>query len=202
MARGMVSGVEYFLTWIGVENLFPHSACIIRRSAAISCSGYPLEILNSDVAMLLSVLLEGEALAVDELVSYWRFHGGNGSKIAEFEILLQNFDAILIPYRRGLAQNIPLTFWLMKNTRIYLVSSFHQITGSGGEGCSLFDYLKAFAQIFCMLASKSLLALLGGVTAAPKIFFLIFFRRVIGHNKFSQIMVRRGNYVYFTKELD
>lgn len=193
--KGMTTGLEYFLAWVGVDNLFPHSACILKRSAALRCHGYPLGILNSDIAMLRLVLLEGDALAIDTLVSYWRFHGDNASKLAEPKLLIQNFDSVLIPYRRGWFDNLPLNLWLIRNTRMYLVSAFHQIIGAkeGGLGVYLFFQLC----LMRMLARESPVALIGALMALPKQAALILLRQVIGHKRFAKIMARRGNYVYF-----
>lgn len=193
--KGAVLGLEYFLAWIGVENIFPHSACIVRRSAALRCNGYPLGILNSDIALLRMVLLEGDALAIDTLVSYWRFHGGNASKVNETELLKQNFKSILIPYRHQGFVNLSLTLWLIRNTKAYLVSAFHQILGSkegGVRECLIFQF-----GLMSMLVRENPVALLGALIALPKQMALILLRCVIGHGRFAKIMIRRGNYVYF-----
>lgn len=195
--RGKVSGLEYFLAWIGVENLFPHSACIVRRSAAIRCLGYPSEIINSDIAMLRSVLLEGSAIVVDVVVSYWRFHGGNASKIAEPDVILKNFDSILIPYRRGVARNLPVNWWLVRNTRMYLLSAFHQIVGNGG-GRELRRYFGFNVCLMRLIAAENTVSLFGILTSFPKILALVLLRQALGHCRFGRMMARRGNYVYIT----
>lgn len=194
---GKVSGLEYFQAWIGVENMFPHSACIVKRDAANRCLGYPSDILNSDIAMLRSVLLEGNTIVVDALVSYWRFHGNNASKISEPDVLLKNFDSILIPYMRGTARNLPLTRWLIRNTRMYLVSAFHQIIGAGGSR-RLLKYLGFQVRLMCLLARENAMALLGVLASLPKITSLVLLRQVVGHKRFARMMALRGNYVYIS----
>lgn len=196
--RGKVSGLEYFQAWVGVENIFPHSACIVKRDAANRCLGYPSDILNSDIAMLRSVLLEGDAMVIDVLVSYWRFHGSNASKIAEPGVLLQNFNSILIPYKQGVARHLPLTLWLYKNTQMYLVSSFHQIIGARGGG-ELWKYVKFHLGLMRILARENSMALLGTIASLPKITALTVLRQVLGHQRFAKMMANRGNYVYITK---
>lgn len=195
--RGKVPGLEYFLAWVGVENLFPHSACIVKRSAAICCLGYPSEIINSDIAMLRSVLLEGDAIAVDVLVSYWRFHGCNASKIAETDVILKNFNSILIPYKRAVARNLSINGWLVRNTRMYLLSAFHQIVGAGGGG-ELRRYLALKVALMRMIAGENIVALFGILTSFPKILTLVLLRQALGHARFGRMMARRGNYVYIS----
>jgi glycosyltransferase involved in cell wall biosynthesis len=199
--RGRLAGFEYFQAWVGVENLFPHSACIVKRDTAISCCGYPSDILNSDIAMLRSVLLEGDTIVIDTLMSYWRFHGSNASKNAELKVLLQNFDCILIPYRRGMARNLPLTRWLIQNTRSYLVSAFHQIVGDGGRR-GLWRYIWFHVCLIRLLRRESTLALIGSLTSLPKVAALILLYQVLGHKRFARMMALRGNYVYISKRTD
>lgn len=199
--RGKLPGYEYFQAWIGVENLFPHSACIVKRDAAIHCGGYPPDLLNSDIAMLRSVLLEGDAIVIDTPVSYWRFHGSNASKNAEPKVLLQNFECILIPYRRGMSRNLPLTRWLIRNTRSYLVSAFHQILGDGGRR-GLWRYLWFHVCLLRLLHRESKLALIGSLTSLPKVTALFLLSQGLGHKRFARMMALRGNYVYISKSTD
>ncbi len=193
--KGLARGLEYLLAWVGADNLFPHSACIVKKSAAVRCHGYPLGILNSDIALLRLVLLEGDALAIDTLVSYWRFHGGNASRLAEPNLLIQNFGSILIPYNYGGFHNLYFKLWLVRNTRMYLVSALHQIVGAkaGGVGVHLVFYLG----LMRILLRETPVALVGVLAALPKILALILLRQIIGHSQFAKIMARRGNYVYF-----
>lgn len=198
--RGLAPGLEYFKAWIGVQNLFPHSACIVKKAAAMRYLGYPPDILNSDIVMLRSVLLEGNALVIDELISYWRFHGENASKIADSSVILANFDSVLIPYKRGLDNDLPLKGWLFSNTRMYLLSTFHQILGAG-EGRGLWQYLVFLGRMMCMFGSKNGVVLLGIFAALPKLAALVFLRQMLGHKKFALRMAIRGNYVYIAKGL-
>lgn len=196
--RGDVPGVEYFKAWIGVDDLFPHSACIVKRSVAVSCLGYPSGLLNSDIAMLRSVLLDGNAIAVDELVSYWRFHGRNASRVTNTDVLLDNFGSIEIPYRRGVSRNLSIKGWLIDNTRAYLVSAFHQIVGGGG---GLGRYLLFSYGLMRMLILRNPVALLGVLASIPKILALVLLCQMLGHGRFGRMMARRGNYVYISSDL-
>ena len=197
LPRGRQAGLEYFQAWVGTQGLFPHSACIVRRSAAIACGGYPDEILNSDIALLRSVLLAGGARADETLMSYWRFHGSNASKIADVDMILANFDSVLIPYRRGRLQGLDLARWLARSTRTYLVSAFHQIMGAAG-GHELPDYARLQASLVALLARESPRALWGVVSSWPKVLTLAAIRLAIGRARFARMMARRGNYVYIS----
>lgn len=196
--RGMVSGFEYLQAWVGAKNLFPHSASIVRRDAAASCLGYPAEILNSDIAMLRNVLLEGKALVVNELISYWRFHGDNASTSSGLNILLKNFDSVLIPYRHGVAKGLCLNPWLYQNTKLYLISAFHQIVGAA-HGRELQRYFEFFYHVMRDFAFESRAIFWGAFASLPKIASLICLRQMLGNQKFARMMALRGNYVYISK---
>jgi len=150
--------------------------------------------------MLRSVLLEGNARADEKLLSYWRFHGSNASKIADVGVILANFDSVLIPYRRGRARGLDLNRWLIKSTRSYLVSAFHQIMGAE-DSRPLTRHLRLQVSLLALLASENPLVLWGMLSSWPRVLTLTAIRFALGKTRFAQMMVRRGNYVYISNKV-
>ena len=191
------SGIEYFRQWIGARNIFPHNACIIRKSVAILCGGYCDDVINADIVLLRKILLEGDVIVSDELLSYWRFHGGNASKTSNVNSLLDNFDSVLIPYSCVKNKGIFINIWLIKNSNYYLLSVFHQICSDCEGGVSARFFAFAYRLIKSALYRLgSLYVLIGFFIALLKVLLLLSLRFLIGHDAYSAVMTKRGNYVY------
>ena len=199
--KGTFNGKYYFLKWINTRNILPHSACVIRQTAVKKSLGYDIDVINTDIIMLRSLLLFGDILIHNQHISNWIYHGNNASIATNTDLLSLNFKTIIDPYNvasqsKGIFFRLRLWFWFIVNYNLLFVSILHQFLGQNlvNPFKMIFNF---YFKVFGLYKSNKLLAFLGILTSIPKVLLILIVNKIIGNKNFSILMSRRGNYLYF-----
>jgi glycosyltransferase involved in cell wall biosynthesis len=194
--NGKQLGIHYFLNWIGPVGIFPHNACVMKRSAALNVGGYPNDIINSDIALIRQVMLLGAVASLNLDIAFWRFHGANTSKVSDLDQILDNFRCVTKPFELVGESCHSSRVWLMRNVASFVISAFHLIYSARSSGIGFYLFLMFFVKFLRQYSSYGWPVLLGAASVLHKVTLLVLVNSVVGRSKFRKMMVARGNYVY------
>lgn len=187
-------GKEYFLDWTDVGFVLPHSSCFIRTKAARSANMYSCDVLNTDIVSLRMLLLEGKVQLATQVFSFWRKHGSNGSVVKDVQVLADNIETVMVPFKA-----IDVKFkskdkicWLVKASLSFHVSSFHQIMARNSTRIMMVKFREYYYIIVQRYPNVKSLIIVAFLLFVPRIILKL----IIGNTKFHKFMVSRGNYIY------
>jgi hypothetical protein len=199
--NGTFNGKYYFLKWINTRNILPHSACVIRKKFVEKSLGYDIDVINTDIIMLRSLLLFGDVLIHNQHISNWIYHGNNASIATNTHLLSLNFKTIVDPYNvasqsKNVIFRLRLWFWFIVNYNLLFVSILHQFLGQNllNPFKMIFNF---YFKVLRLYKSNKLLVFLGILTSIPKVLLILIVNKIIGNKIFSKLMSKRGNYLYF-----
>lgn len=193
--EGKSHGIDYFSKWISVAETLPHSASIIRLSAAKTIGGYPLNYISSDISLLKKLLIVGDIYIVNDVLSCWRYHGGNASRSIDIDALTNNLDHIVDAscFAMGSEKfsHLFITYHIFRSSLNYIIGCCHQFIAAD----CLFNLFVFYQSIYSKYKSNFAVAIAAAI-AICKMFSLLFFRFFVGSSNFKLIMKKRGNYLY------
>ncbi len=121
-------GMEYFYNWITSKQTLPHSSTIFSRKIATSSGAYTINVLNTDIVSLRTILLYGDIFLSPKVVSQWNYHKTNASCQFDVEESVDNLKMFTIPYKVAVSMgkgSFRLRRWLVVSIFRYILTISH-----------------------------------------------------------------------------
>lgn len=117
---GVFSGFDIFLGWDRLN--FGHLATLYRTDLAKEIDYYRLGTISSDWESALRLILHGDVIVTDKIISVWNIHGGNATATARMADGIKDYSYIEETYKyaygRGL-DKAAIDGWLRRMVRFH-----------------------------------------------------------------------------------